>query len=117
MYTRLRGPDSGLPRLLYLTPERLASSQQTVDVLTSLHRRQLLTRFVIDEAHCVSQWGHDFRPSYKQLGRVKAMFPGVSVMALTATATPTVQQDICNILRLKQPQVTRTRFHTLRTKI
>ena len=97
VYTRLRG-SSGLPALLYLTPERLASSQQTVDALTSLHRRQQLTRFVIDEAHCVSQWGHDFRPDYQKLHMLREQFTGVPFIALTATATPRVRTDILHQL-------------------
>ena len=97
VYTRLRG-SSGLPALLYLTPERLASSQQTVDALTSLHRRQQLTRFVIDEAHCVSQWGHDFRPDYQKLHMLRETFTGVPFIALTATATPRVRTDILHQL-------------------
>ena len=98
VFAALRGGEDRLPALLYLTPERLAASQQTLDCLTSLHSRQLLTRIVIDEAHCVSQWGHDFRPDYQKLGALRPQFPGVPFMALTATATPRVRSDILHQL-------------------
>ena len=57
-------------------------------------------RFVIDEAHCISQWGHDFRPDYKKLSELRRNFPGVPIMALTATATPRVRADILYQLKM-----------------
>src|SRR2546422_4590725 len=79
-------------RLLYVSPERIVGEG-------SQSLRQLLAqsgvRFVaIDEAHCISQWGHDFRPEYRQLGRLREDFPGVSMHAFTATATDRVRRDI-----------------------
>ena len=100
VYHSLRGEAGQLPSLLYVTPERLAASQQVLDALTSLHNRRLLSRFVIDEAHCVSQWGHDFRPDYQRLHRLREQFSSVPFMALTATATPRVRQDILQQLRM-----------------
>jgi len=100
VYQMLRS-DSNIPTLLYLTPERLAASQQTCDALTSLHNRKLLTRFVIDEAHCVSQWGHDFRPDYQKLHMLRQQYPGVPFIALTATATPRVRTDILHQLGMR----------------
>ena len=88
-------------KLLYLTPEKISSSQKVLSVLENLHRRNMLARFVIDEAHCVSQWGHDFRPDYKKLHLLRDKFPGVPMIALTATATPRVRQDILHQLRMK----------------
>uniref|UniRef100_A0A8C6TK75 ATP-dependent DNA helicase n=1 Tax=Neogobius melanostomus TaxID=47308 RepID=A0A8C6TK75_9GOBI len=86
-------------KLLYVTPEKV------VCALQNLYERALLTRFVIDEAHCVSQWGHDFRPDYKRLHELRRKFPNVPMMALTATATPRVQKDILNQLNMTKPQL------------
>lgn len=80
-------------QLLYVTPEMLSKNLAMIDLFKSLHQRNLLARIVIDEAHCVSQWGHDFRPDYKALGEVRKQFRGVPVMALTATATENVRID------------------------
>ncbi|KAF2870933.1 hypothetical protein BDV95DRAFT_668366 [Massariosphaeria phaeospora] len=81
-------------QLLYVTPEMLSKNQRMISALQNLHQRGRLARIVIDEAHCVSQWGHDFRPDYKALGEVLRQFPGVPIIALTATATQLVQTDV-----------------------
>lgn len=81
-------------QLLYVTPEMVNKSQQFVSGLATLYKNKKLARIVIDEAHCVSQWGHDFRPDYKALGKIRRQFPTVPVMALTATATANVIVDI-----------------------
>lgn len=80
-------------RVLYVTPEMLGKSEQMIRTFEALHRRRKLARLVIDEAHCVSQWGHDFRPDYKNIGEVRRRLPDVPVMALTATATENVKKD------------------------
>ncbi len=90
-------------RLLYVSPERLVGDG-------SDHFRRTLQqvglRFIaIDEAHCISQWGHDFRPEYRRLGRLRDDFPGVSLHAFTATATERVRRDIVAELRLQDPLV------------
>lgn len=91
-----------MSKLIYVTPEKITRSPAFFDLLFSLSRRKLLQRFVIDEAHCVSQWGHDFRPDYKQLAIFKEKFPEVPIMALTATATPEVREDIKVQLRISR---------------
>lgn len=87
-------------KLLYLTPEKICASDKVVDVLKSLYQRGRLARFVIDEVHCLSSWGHDFRPDYKQLSSLRRNFPNVPIICLTATATNLVQTDVTNILGL-----------------
>lgn len=89
-------------KLLYLTPEKIVASKNVCDLLSTLYRRGKLARFVIDEVHCLSQWGHDFRPDYKKLSELRQLYPAVPIMCLTATATRTVQNDVLNILKLKQ---------------
>ncbi|KAG0158253.1 hypothetical protein PDIDSM_5766 [Penicillium digitatum] len=91
--------------VLYITPEMLSKSQALIRALEKLHGRNRLARLVIDEAHCVSQWGHDFRPDYKELGEVRARFPGVPVMALTATATENVKVDVMHNLKITDCEV------------
>lgn len=90
--------------LLYVTPEMISNSQAFQSAMHTLHRKGKLARIVIDEAHCVSQWGHDFRPDYKNLGEVRKSYHGVPVMALTATATPNVIVDIEHNLGMRNCQ-------------
>ncbi|CAO3609581.1 unnamed protein product [Mucor hiemalis] len=97
--------------LLYITPELLLKSTHLRDVISKLYGRNKLARFVIDEAHCVSQWGHDFRPDYKQLGFLKQTYPDVPIMALTATANEPVQKDVLNNLHIRNCKVLRQSFN------
>uniref|UniRef100_A0A8V5HH20 ATP-dependent DNA helicase n=1 Tax=Melopsittacus undulatus TaxID=13146 RepID=A0A8V5HH20_MELUD len=89
-------------KLLYITPEMAAASSFQA-TLNSLVSRKLLSYLVIDEAHCVSQWGHNFRPDYLRLGTLRTRIPSTPCVALTATATKQVQEDIVAVLKLKQP--------------
>ncbi|KCV72799.1 bloom syndrome protein, variant [Fonticula alba] len=98
---------SGRVKLLYCTPEMITSSSFLGEILLSLYKRNLLARFVIDEAHCVSQWGHDFRPDYKNL-QLRSRFPSVPLLALTATATKLVLSDVKTQLNLNLKAVTLT---------
>jgi ATP-dependent DNA helicase RecQ len=96
----LRAVAGGGVQLLYLAPERLV-----MDGFLERLQRAAPAFFAVDEAHCISQWGHDFRPEYRQLRALRAAFPAVSVHAYTATATPQVRGDIVAELRLKHPRV------------
>lgn len=88
-------------KLLYLTPEKLSNSTQMQSMLRRLHNRKLISRFVVDEAHCLSDWGHDFRPDYNKLGMIRSQYPGVPLMALTATANEKVVNDAIRALRMQ----------------
>jgi len=95
---RLRGLHNGEFRLLYVAPERLMLSGFLDDL-----KKWNVNLFAIDEAHCISEWGHDFRPEYRQISALRGMFPGVPTMALTATATGRVREDIVKQLHLRAP--------------
>ncbi len=87
-------------KLLYVSPERLVS-----DGFSAFLRLHELSFIAIDEAHCISMWGHDFRPEYRQLGSLRKIFPNVTIGAYTATATQQVRHDIAEQLSLKEPAV------------
>ncbi|CAA0840486.1 ATP-dependent DNA helicase Q-like 3 [Striga hermonthica] len=104
--------DMGKPslRLLYVTPELIATSGFMAK-LRKIHGRGLLNLIAIDEAHCVSTWGHDFRPSYRKLSFLKNHLPSIPVLALTATAAPKVQEDVIISLCLQNPLVLKSSFN------
>jgi ATP-dependent DNA helicase RecQ len=91
---------AGRLKLLYLSPERLMT-ERTLEFLQA----SPVSFFAIDEAHCISEWGHDFRPEYRMLSRLKDLFPKVALHAYTATATQHVRDDIIRELRLVNPEV------------
>ncbi|MEM6820649.1 MAG: DNA helicase RecQ [Verrucomicrobiota bacterium] len=97
---RLRGLHSGEYKLLYVAPERLMLDHWEQNL-----KAWSVSCLAIDEAHCISEWGHDFRPEYRQLSRLREILPDVPVMALTATATERVRNDIVDKLHLKSPEI------------
>ncbi|MEQ5122360.1 ATP-dependent DNA helicase RecQ [Morganella morganii] len=96
----LEGCHSNRIKLLYVAPERLLMSS----FIRQLQQWQL-SLLAVDEAHCISQWGHDFRPEYCAIGELRQHLPGVPVIALTATADNTTRSDICSRLRLSDPLI------------
>ncbi|XP_020236207.1 mediator of RNA polymerase II transcription subunit 34 [Cajanus cajan] len=87
-------------KVLYVTPEKISKSKRFMSKLEKCHHAGRLSLISIDEAHCCSQWGHDFRPDYKSLGILKTQFPNVPMVALTATATQRVQNDLIEMLHI-----------------
>jgi len=94
----------GKVKLVYLAPERLLGDRG-LEFLERVRDTRGLAGFAVDEAHCVSEWGHDFRPEYRQLRRLRELHPRVPIAALTATATARVRQDIVTQLGLREPQI------------
>ncbi|CAJ1055736.1 ATP-dependent DNA helicase Q1 isoform X1 [Xyrichtys novacula] len=90
-------------KLVYVTPEKIAKSKLLMSRLEKSYNANLLSRIAVDEVHCCSQWGHDFRPDYKLLGILKRQFPKVPLLGLTATATSSVLKDCEKILCVQQP--------------
>ncbi|KAF2368527.1 DNA helicase ATP-dependent RecQ type [Trinorchestia longiramus] len=98
-------------KLLYVTPEKLAKSKRLMAKLQKTHQMGRLARVAIDEVHCCSQWGHDFRPDYKFLGILRQTFPGVPLLGLTATATARVVKDVQKILNISDCLVLKASFN------
>ncbi|MEO1998579.1 MAG: DNA helicase RecQ [Planctomycetaceae bacterium] len=96
----------GITKILYVAPERLLM-ERTLSFLKSVS----VSLIAVDEAHCISEWGHDFRPEYRELSRLKEHFPGVAIHAYTATATQRVRVDITRQLGLSEPNVMVGSFH------
>ncbi|EMD38716.1 hypothetical protein CERSUDRAFT_172197, partial [Gelatoporia subvermispora B] len=98
-YRLRQSPDK--PKLLYVTPERIQLDGMN-ETLGVLYRQNLLARFAVDEVHCISEWGRDFRDAYKALDVLRKNFPKVPIMALTGTATKRVVNDIITRLRIEE---------------
>ncbi len=94
---RIRGVREGRYRLVYVAPERLLMPEFLAEL-----QKSSISLLAIDEAHCISEWGHDFRPEYRQLASLRSRFPAVPIMAVTATATDRVRGDIIEQLQLRQ---------------
>src|SRR5207249_9756930 len=102
----MREAESGEYRLLYLSPERLARA----DTISWL-KRVPVAFFAIDEAHCISEWGHEFRPEYRQLSCLRVHFPDRPIAAFIASATQRVRHDILEQLQLRDPHKSMASFH------
>src|SRR6204780_2891331 len=102
----MRNASAGKFRLLYLSPERLAM-ETTVSWLQTVP----ISLFAIDEAHCISEWGHEFRPDYRQLSKLRKNFPDRPIAAFTASATQRVRHDIIDQLKLRDPHKYIASFH------
>lgn len=89
-------------KILYSTPESIMCNEETRVVFQDLFKRGLLSRIVLDEAHCISTWGHEFRPNYLKVKNIKNVFPDIPIAAFTATATEKVNADIQDILQLDE---------------
>ena len=102
---RLASLERGELKLLYVAPERLLQTEFESEILPRVHATRGISSLVVDEAHCVSEWGHDFRPEYRQLHRIRTRFADVPIAAFTATATERVRQDIVRQLALREPRI------------
>lgn len=108
--TGLIDPKSTL-KLVYVTPEYMAKSNRFMSKLQKAYEMKRLDRFAIDEVHCCSQWGHDFRPDYKFLGILKGMFQGIPILGLTATAPAKIIVDVQKMLDIQGCIVLRASFN------
>lgn len=95
------------PKLLYVSPERLQENGYMFDFLKKMN----ISLFAVDEAHCISHWGHDFRPEYLNLSNLRKSFPDVPIMALTASADKTTQKDIVDLLELNNAAIFKSSFN------
>jgi len=95
----VRDPNAGVA-LIFVTPEKVGKSNKFMGEMEKLQNQGRLGRFVVDECHCATQWGHDFRPDYTKLGLLKHHFPSIPLLAVTATASERVREDCAKILRL-----------------
>ncbi|KAF2075300.1 hypothetical protein CYY_003377 [Polysphondylium violaceum] len=90
----------GYYRIIYVTPEKIMNS---MDIIEKMVMNNVICLFAIDECHCLSEWGHDFRTSYRQLSILKSLYPFIPIMALTATSTKEIEDDVIQVLQLSNP--------------
>ncbi|PXF47426.1 Mediator of RNA polymerase II transcription subunit 34 [Gracilariopsis chorda] len=100
-------PDDVEPLVLFVTPEQVARSKRLLSRLEILYENGHLSRICIDEAHCCSSWGHDFRHDYRKLAILRRQCPSTPILALTATCDPNTVEDVCNVLEMKHPVIFR----------
>lgn len=98
-------------RLVYVTPEKVVKSKLLMSTLEKLNEAQSLDRFVVDEAHCCSNMGNDFRPDYQKLSILRKLFPTIPILAVTATATPQVLRDVTDILVMRNVELFKSPFN------
>lgn len=98
-------------KVLFITPEKLSQSEKLNYFLKKLEERNRLARFVIDEAHCVSQWGRDFRKDYLKLSKFRDNFPNIPILALTGTATQKVKEDVVHVMKMREPLIFQSSFN------
>eukprot|EP01054_Gregarina_sp_Poly1_P000130 Gregarina_sp_Poly_1__129@NODE_102_length_14381_cov_59_883820_g89_i0_p3_GENE_NODE_102_length_14381_cov_59_883820_g89_i0NODE_102_length_14381_cov_59_883820_g89_i0_p3_ORF_typecomplete_len455_score73_16DEAD/PF00270_29/2_2e23DEAD/PF00270_29/2_4e02Helicase_C/PF00271_31/1_2e03Helicase_C/PF00271_31/5_9e14ResIII/PF04851_15/7_8e06nec1/PF10379_9/0_22_NODE_102_length_14381_cov_59_883820_g89_i012812645 len=111
IYLDCEQPDPVNPlKIIFVTPEKIGASDSLMTLFSNLHQCQRLSRFVIDEAHCVSQWGNDFRPEYKTLKILRQRYADVPILALTASATVDILEDVLKQLRMRHVQIFRRSF-------
>lgn len=103
--------NAGDLKLLYVAPEKLAKNKSFMSILQNLHRANGIARIAIDEVHCCSDWGHDFRPDYTYLGVLRDLFSDVPIIGLTATASNKVVTDVQKILNLQGCLVLKAPFN------
>ena len=99
----LDDPQNPSPKLLYTTPEKLLNLNILTPIIRKLYGRGKLVRIVVDEAHCITKWGKEFRPTYLKVSELRGMFPGTPISAFTATATPVMRGEISELLGLVDP--------------
>ena len=98
-------------KILFVTPEKLSQSDRLNNCLARIYSKGLLERLAVDEAHCVSQWGRDFRSDYLKLQKFRQNFPNAGIIALTATATEQVRRDIIQVLGMRSPDYYQSSFN------
>ena len=103
--------EDDLYKMIFLTPEKIAKSMKTMNLLSNLYNEGLLVRCVVDEAHCVSQWGREFRSDYLNLKILKQKFPKLPILALTATAPNKIRDDVINQLGMKNTVFFRSSYN------